>query len=180
MNDQHEVFELHFTAESERQLSRYREIVCTAAGVDRARPHDGAPHLSLTSSPGRASRNASPAVARVCAAHPAPLIQFSFLGLFSGNGRTLFLGATPLAELLSLHGALHGCVQAAGAEQAAFIVPGRFVPHCTLAANLSEEQVARALAAAREIPLPLGAAVASLQLVEYFPAVTVETFKFGN
>jgi 2'-5' RNA ligase len=178
MAEKHQVLELHFDPKVELIIAELRQKIY--ASFSSAKPDAGqcAPHVSLTSSTGISVLSRAEEIKALCAAQDTFELTFSFLGFFRGRGATLFLGLTPTIELLQFHRDLHGLLDGKGITQADFIRPSVFVPHCSLAVNLDAKQELEACEAAQNFRLPLTAVAATLQLVEYFPAKTLEVFPF--
>jgi 2'-5' RNA ligase len=72
--------------------------------------------------------------------HP---ITFEVLGFFPAS-RVLHATPTVTAWLLDLHRAFHQAVADISAGPSLYYLPGRWVPHCTLAFDIPPEQVAEA------------------------------------
>jgi 2'-5' RNA ligase len=106
----------------------------------RCRPR---PHVSLTVAdhldPGRL------AVLRLVLAERRPDLHLTTLGTFPGGDGVLFLGATPTPDLLGFHTRVHQALAGQSARHSPYYLPGRWVPHCTLARGLEPAQTATAL-----------------------------------
>ena len=61
-------------------------------------------------------------------------------------------------------------------QQPAFIQPQLFVAHCSLATNLTEEQLHDSIRALAKITSPIQVAATSLRLVRYYRSTEVEHF----
>ncbi len=73
-------------------------------------------------------------------------ILFTNVGYFGTGGRyTLFFAPTITRELLALHERHHGLVVPFCSTVSPYYAPRHWVPHCTLALNLSKEALARAV-----------------------------------
>jgi 2'-5' RNA ligase len=96
---------------------------------------------------------------------------FASLGLFPGRPSTLFLAPIVTPELLQRHAAL---VTSLAAEP---IDPnyrcGQFVPHVTLASDLTDP--AAAVAALNRAPLPIRAVLNRLDVVRFRPVEVMES-----
>lgn len=169
----HQVLELHFDPDIETMLVKCRQAISSAVFPAQQGSNDIAPHLSLTSSEGNAVLSQIDGVGALCSSRNILRIDFSYAGLFSGRGKTLFLGVTPAPELLDFHRELHDLLCASGIKQAAFMQPGTFVPHCSLATNMTDKQALKALSIVMEAELPCQAVAKTLHLVEYYPVRTL-------
>jgi 2'-5' RNA ligase len=76
-----------------------------------------------------------------------PSLWLYTLGTFPTRENVLWLGAIADTELLAVHSAVHDALAGAVRQPSAYFLPGSWVPHCTLAQDLSGEQLAAGLAA---------------------------------
>jgi 2'-5' RNA ligase len=80
--------------------------------------------------------------------------------------------------LLDFHQAVYSCVNQSEYQLHPLYVPGRWVPHITLATKLSKEQLAQAVERL-ELNLPLEIGVSRLALVKYpTPLQLLKTWVF--
>ncbi len=64
-------------------------------------------------------------------------LWLSHIGVFPGDEGVVFAGATPTSELLALHRAVHEAIAPWAGEVRGYYLPGRWVPHVTLAIRLN-------------------------------------------
>lgn len=105
------------------------------------------PHLTLTV----VEAAHPPALADV---GPLPLLRFLALGTFAGDGGVLFLAAVVTAPLLGAHTRVSDLLREQDLSPWPHYLPGTWVPHCTLAMNLTPAELSAAvglLAGFREI-----------------------------
>jgi len=126
---------LRFDSETDRrvrpQMQRIRQI------LDSPGKTDGFPHISLVPSKADDCDDVIQRVHSALVGHPSLEVRFSYLGYF-GSG-VVFLGATPTAALLTLHRQVFEASRPG--EDAPWIEyyrPDRWVPHCTLAMEISK------------------------------------------
>jgi 2'-5' RNA ligase len=98
--------------------------------------------------------------------------RFDSLGIFAANPTVLFAAPVVTAELLALHATFHERFRPIATGQSAFYLPGRWVPHCTLAERVPPDLIADAVAIARTLPLPITGHVAGLRIVD-IPAARI-------
>lgn len=103
----------------------------------RHRPHVS---LTVTESLGQAD------LAQVRSALPGhlPTVLLNMMGTFPGREGTLFLAAAVTGDLLTLHIGLHQALAGQAVAHWPHYLPGRWVPHCTLAQDLSRDEIAEA------------------------------------
>lgn len=67
------------------------------------------------------------------------------LGTFPGRESALWLGAVVDAELLAVHSTVHDVLAGAVRQPSAYYLPGSWIPHCTLALELTADRLAAAV-----------------------------------
>lgn len=95
------------------------------------------PHVSLTV----LETAPPPAVVDV---RRLPALRFSTLGTFDGGGGVLFLAPVVTAPLLAVHARLDDVLREQGIVRWPHYLPGSWVPHCTLAMNLTPAELSAA------------------------------------
>ena len=116
-----------------------------------SRTHRGhRPHLSF------AVAGAIPAAARKSLAADLamlamPRLWLYTLGTFPTSQNALLLGAVTDAELLAVHVAVHDALAGRVRDPWAYYMPGAWVPHCSLAEELTPAQLAAGFAALHPI-----------------------------
>ena len=175
MQKPHEVLELRFDSATTKVITDVRDQVLTNIGMSHERHGLFTPHLSLASSPSDSFTLAFDQIESLCARYKNLPLKLSHIGAFKGASHTLFLGITPTAELLDLHRELHSLLEQHRIQQVDFIRPNAFVPHCTLATNITNEHLLQGMRLLEGLSLPLLATAESLSLVEYFPEKVVSS-----
>lgn len=122
------------------------------------------PHLSFAVA-GKIPAAARAALRRDLALLSIPNLWLYTLGTFPHSDNILFLGAVTDAELLAVHSAVHDTLAGKVKHPAAAYLPGAWIPHCTLAAGLSAEQLAAGLAALHPVE-PITATVTGVAIVD--------------
>jgi 2'-5' RNA ligase len=146
-------------------------------GVSAHMPASGAvPHLSLAVYDDEAA--VDPGVLallleRLAAARPSLPVTFPSLGIFPTAENVLFLAAVVAPDLLALHRRWHDL--AAGFRPACrpYYLPGRWVPHCTLAMLMPTPGLLRALDHVAAGWTPLAGRLASVALIRALPVATL-------
>jgi hypothetical protein len=95
------------------------------------------PHLSLTV----LDAADPPALSEV---DVLPPLRFPALGTFAGDGGVLFLAAVTTGPLLDVQARLSDRLQQQGFTQWRHYRPGSWLPHCTLAMNLTPSELSAA------------------------------------
>ena len=139
------------------------------------------PHVSLGVC-NRLDASAFEAELSTYAASVAPFsLSLSSVGIFPGAEGVVFLGITVTEQLLNIHAAFHRFFEKHAQEQWAYYAVGNWVPHCTIASGLSDQQISEAVAVCRQISLPLPAEITGVGLVEVSPTSyrTVNLYKLN-
>ena len=161
-----------FVAELYFDLSTEERIRCAwkaidDAGISDSMPKGGyRPHVSLGVCD-RLEINPLAQELTTFAASVTPFrLSFPNIGIFSTSEGVVYLGATATAQLLNVHTAFHEIFKKHAKEQREYYTVGQWVPHCTLAFGLSENQIAEVVTICRQIELPVSTEVTGIGLVE--------------
>ncbi len=101
------------------------------------------------------------------AARLSPLgLTLSSVGLFPARDNVIFLGVTPTARLVAVNGEFHGFFGKYAQAQREHYQTGKWVPHCTLAFDLSDGMLAEAIAVCRRMPLPIYSHIEEIGVAE--------------
>ncbi|HEY5039879.1 MAG TPA: 2'-5' RNA ligase family protein [bacterium] len=100
--------------------------------------------------------------------YPMPF-SLSSLANFPGKAGVLFLAPIVTVELLQFHSRLHKSIRSVVQEMNPFYVPGHWVPHCTVAMNLSPKKIVKGFRIIREINFPISGRYNRLALVKTYP-----------
>ena len=163
------VAELYFDPSTEERI-RGAWNALDEAGISDSMPKGGyRPHISL----GICEHLELDAFAKelsTFAAGIAPFrLSFPSIGIFSTSEGVVYWGATVTEQLLNLHAAFHDIFKKYAQEQREYYTVGQWVPHCTLAFGLSEEQIAEAVTICRQMGLPVSTKIKGIGLVEVSP-----------
>jgi hypothetical protein len=157
--------EVYFDQGAERRLrtlwTALEEAKVPNLGTHTHRRHR--PHLSLV---GADALEPAAVVAALSTMHIPPPIALSFQHVGQFPGGVLWLGPAPTAELLALHAAVVGRLDAAGVVISELYRPGTWVPHCTLSMTARRDAVARAVPICSDV-LPLAATFTSAAVVDH-------------
>ncbi len=164
------VAELYFDPPTEERIRGAWQAL-DEAGISDSMPKGGyRPHISLGIS-NHLELDAFAQELSVFAAGLAPFrLPFPNIGIFSTSEGVVYWGATVTEQLLNLHTAFHEIFKKYAKEQREYYTVGHWVPHCTLAFGLSENQIAEAVTVCRQIGLPVSTEIKGIGLVEISPA----------
>lgn len=101
----------------------------------------------------------------------ADRLEFSFssVGTFPGNEGIVFLSPSPSKELLETHQLLHSILENHGVAADDLYRPGSWVPHCTVAHELTNSEMQPAIDTARSSNTFGPITVQQVNLVEFRP-----------
>ncbi len=141
-------------------------------GVSRTMLDAGiGPHVTLVVSPDLDASRAESSLEQVAREAHAIETRLSSIGAFPGGDRFAFLAPVVTSELLALQDAARRAVEQAGGEPEDYYAPGAWVPHVSVAGELTPEALGRAVAICAAAALPASTRLDRLSLVE-FPPVT--------
>lgn len=93
-------------------------------------------------------------------------VVLSSVGYFSGNHHTLFLAPTITQVLLELHTEHDQLVRAYSQNLSPYYAPDQWVPHCTLALNLTTEGLQAAVEESAGFNLPITGRLEKIGIVQ--------------
>lgn len=91
-------------------------------------------------------------------------IDLSILGSFPSKG-TLFFAPVMSSELSQLHSDYHQAFETFKDSDQSFYIPGHWVPHCTIANHLDQDNLVKAYASAANTFRPMKAKVCEIILI---------------
>jgi 2'-5' RNA ligase len=94
-----------------------------------------------------------------------PSLWLYTLGSFPTSDNVLFLGAVTDAELLAVHVAVHDTLAGRVRDPWAYHLPGAWLPHCTLAEDVTPAQLAAAFATLHPVE-PIRARIAEVGIAD--------------
>jgi len=102
-------------------------------------------------------------------------VSFSSIGVFAIERGIVFLAAGATPTLLEVHNTFYRRFGDFGSGAWRIYLPGRWVPHSTIATDVSEELVPKAVAVARKAAFPIEGTVRELAVVKFQPVDYVFT-----
>lgn len=159
-------FELYFDATTDPILRQVHQKL-VAADIGDSRSHDGFhPHVSLLVGQGVDEDTSLPALETFATGTRSFPLTLSYLGIFTPSDHAiLYLGVTVTTFLLDLHREFTTRLTPFMGEPWAYYTEGVWVPHCTLAMNVSRADLPTAITLAESINLPVVARVETVGLV---------------
>lgn len=127
------------------------------------------PHLTLAIYDELKCQPCENELSRLAADSSFMLLNASHLGIFYQPDLILFLAPTPGQALLAFHARIHTNIAVEAQGSWPLYQPGRWVPHCTLAMNLTQDSLSRALPLCAALPLPLEMRTTQVGAVEFLP-----------
>ena len=95
--------------------------------------------------------------------------KLNSLGTFPGREGVVFLAPVVTHRLLEVHGRFHEVFSKHENAGMGYYLPGNWVPHCTVAIDLSAHEVTEAIAYGREAFQPISGRFQEIGLVEFRP-----------
>ncbi|MEV0697392.1 2'-5' RNA ligase family protein [Saccharopolyspora sp. NPDC050389] len=134
------------------------------AGVPSLATRKHRPHVTFAAAGGMptAARKALRAELELLS---IPDLWLHTLGTFPGEERVLLLGAVVDTELLAVHSAVHDALAGRVQHPSAYYFPGAWIPHCTLAQGITDDQLAAGFQALQP-PEPVRAGISEIAIVD--------------
>lgn len=172
--------ELYFDPFAERLL---RELIdqLPARGIRSQRPAVARPHLSLAVFDRVEVERLSGALNEFARACPVLRLHLGSSGVFPGNEGVVFLAPVVTVELLELHATFHRMAPVVAGALWEHYLPGRWIPHCTIAEGLAPGDIGATVELARNCGV--GGQAASIQeigLVQIRPYREITVFRIGE
>jgi len=136
--------EMFFDEEADTEVrALWRQLATAGLPSLATRTHrQHRPHVSLTVTESLDQADLAP-VRSALAGH-LPAVLLDALGTFPGSEGALFLATVVTQDLLRLHARVHNALAGQPVTHWPYYLPGRWVPHCTLAQGLSRDEIAGA------------------------------------
>lgn len=110
----------------------------------------------------------------------ATRLSLSAVGTFPTAEGVVFLLPAVTVELLSVHARLHSRLEQAGLTVNPYYLPGRWIPHCTVATDLRPEAVPAAVEVCRTGRAFGEVRLLSAGIVRFRPVETLALFRLGE
>ena len=160
------VVELYFDTSTEASIRGAWKTI-DEAGISDSMPKGGyRPHVSLGVCDHLETDSLAQELSTFAASITPFRLSFPNIGIFSTSEGVVYLGVTVTEQLLNVHARFHEIFKKHAQEQREYYTVGRWVPHCTLAFGLSEEQIIEAVTVCRQIDLPVSTEVKEIGLVK--------------
>ena len=171
--------ELYFDAAGEKPL---RELVdrLPGLGVRSRRPAAARPHVSLAVFDRVDTERLSEVLgefARVC---PALRLRWGSIGVFPGTEGVVFLAPVVTGELLELHATVHRMAAVVAGTRREYYLPGRWVPHCTIAEGLAPGDMGATVELARNSAPGGSVSIREIGLVQLGPYRVITACRVGD
>lgn len=149
----------------------------TDANVGGTPPDSGSrPHVTLAACQEVDSRAFEPALAAFAQATPSQAFTLVSLGVFPTREGVIFFAPVVTRSLLDLHERFREVLTEVGATSFPYYLPGKWVPHCTLAIDVPPEGVPRAVELCREGLLPIQGRFTHIGLITYRPVMPIYAY----
>ncbi|HEY3747861.1 MAG TPA: 2'-5' RNA ligase family protein [Pseudonocardiaceae bacterium] len=157
--------ECYFDGEAETAVrGMWQRLEQAGVPTPATGPGHHRPHVSFalgTGIPAAARRDLAKDLARLA----MPRLWLYTLGTFPTSENVLFLGAVTDAELLAVHVAVHDTLAGRVTNPWAYLLPGAWVPHCTLTRDATPTHLATAFATLHPIE-PIRARIAEVGIAD--------------
>jgi 2'-5' RNA ligase len=104
-------------------------------------------------------------------------LELEVVGTFPNDKAVVFIAPRVTAELLHLHARFHARLGGFGTEPNPYYLPGNWIPHCTIAIYLADDEVAAVVEACRKSSVFGSARLEEIALLEYPPVRQICTYR---
>jgi 2'-5' RNA ligase len=165
------------TAETVRRI--WRDLAESA--VAPVMHESGArPHVTLGVCDGLDVEACSGFLSGFASANPVPSVRFSSIGIFATDPAVVFLAPVVTQDLLDLHDRFHQRFSDLAGSPWAYYLPKQWVPHCTLAIDVPQALVPRAVEVCNTVGLPIDGRCEGIGIVEFRPIRHRAEFRFAG
>ena len=160
---------LYFDEQSQARLLEMMEDLCRA-GVNRYMLDLGIrPHLTLAYWQDQQGIDVTDAIKRFAAEVKGTGVLFSSIGIFPTDPKVVYLSPVKDESLIKLHKRLYQNLSGRVENYVQNYTPDYWVPHCTLATKLTEEEVLKAVKTLLKVKFPVKAMISRLELLKCQP-----------
>lgn len=96
-------------------------------------------------------------------------VRLSAIGTFPTEDNVLYLSPVPTIQLLTCHEEFHQRLTRSKLESFPYYVPARWIPHCTVEMDISDEQFSEAMENCKKVFTPITGKIQEIGVVEYLP-----------
>ena len=160
---------LYFDEKSQAQLLGMMEDLCRA-GVNRYLLDLGIrPHITLAYWKDQKGIDVTDAIKRFAQAVKGTKVLFSSIGIFPGDPKVVYLSPVKDDGLIKLHNGLYQELNGKIDNYSQNYIPDNWVPHCTLATKLTEEEILKSVNALLKVKFPVQALISQIELIKCKP-----------
>ena len=170
---------LLFDPETEKQLAQFW-ILFDQAGIPKKEQPRIRPHITLCIFEEIACADCECRISEIASDFGLLTLTLDHLGIFHQQNNVLFIAPTPNAQLLAMQKHVFEEISAFATQPWKMYQPGTWVPHCTLANDLNDADLIRAVTLSLQISLPIEAQIAEIGIIQFDPAKPIFEVKIHN
>jgi len=163
---------IYFDPETEALLQRYWKAL-DHANIPNKTQRAFRPHITLCIFDDINCDDCECYINQVSSQLSMHAITLDHIGIFNNGQKVLFLAPAPNEKMLRMHKEIYETLAQYARNPWKLYHPNEWVPHSTLANDLEEEELMRALAIALEIPLPIHTEISQIGIIEFDPIHTI-------
>jgi 2'-5' RNA ligase len=165
--------EMYLDAEADGRVRVQWHTLATAGAGSYLESIGSRPHVSLAVFDELDRSRAVSALSRFVESCEPVTVSFRGVETFDQPERVIFLALAADEELAAVHAELHAFLRSMRLVSSPLYLPGRWIPHCTLAQQVPAHVFDAAVAAARGAFEEFDANLCEIGLVEYAPVRTL-------
>jgi 2'-5' RNA ligase len=164
---------MYFDAEADGRVRALWGTLATAGAGSCVENVGSAPHVSLAVFDELERSRAVSALSRFVESCEPLTVSFRGVEMFDQPDRVIYLALAADEELFAVHAELHAFLRSMRLSSSPLYLPGRWIPHCTLAQHVPAHVFDAAVAVARGEFQQFDANLSEIALVEYAPMRTL-------
>jgi 2'-5' RNA ligase len=166
---------IYFDPSTESHIKRYWKML-DDAGLPNLNQRAFRPHITLCIFDQIDCEDCECYINEISSEFILHSVTLDHLGIFNVGEKVLFLGPTPNRRLLTMQGEVFETLSGFASKPWELYHPNAWVPHCTLANDLDEDSLIKALEIAIKIELPIQAEISQIGIIEFDPIQTIFQF----
>ena len=172
--------ELYFDPDTTEKLAALSgQVYATCGGIDLA-GLGFQPHISLAGYPSLDIDALLPLLSSFAAQTPPLTVKLAAVGVFPTAAGVVYLAPVVTHQLLELHQRFHQRAEAAGQVSDTYYRVGNWIPHCTMAHDLTPEGVLDAVRLCCQSQRFVDCRVVGVGLIEYRPVRTLARYALSS
>jgi 2'-5' RNA ligase len=171
---------LYFDSETERILNGLESDLQSQGIQSFPRAIRTRPHITLAGFEPPLPSRLIEALKVFASQNPAQPVHLAAAGAFPSDQGVVFLSPVVTSSLLELHARFHTLLSNFSLQRNPYYLPGAWMPHCTIAAELHPDHLPQVLQACQTAGVYRSGKLVELGLVNFPPVEEIAAFPFSR